>query len=147
MKYPGYVDHPSFAMAILARVLESAGFRVGKVAKTATCVCCGSRHRHGMVDGSIVEVPLIIPGNTVGLGISGRIHRLHGDRVLPRFGLPGEIPPCPGASNVWLPQAGLLPGPALIQTVCHPGDLAKRRLGAPFDQQEPRPQWRALGEF
>ena len=24
-----YVDHPSFAMAILARVLESAGFRVG----------------------------------------------------------------------------------------------------------------------
>ena len=26
-----YVDHPSFAMAILARVLESAGFRVGMV--------------------------------------------------------------------------------------------------------------------
>ena len=24
-----YVDHPSFAMAILGRVLESAGFRVG----------------------------------------------------------------------------------------------------------------------
>src|SRR5256714_15495898 len=24
-----YVDHPSFAMAILARVLEAAGFRVG----------------------------------------------------------------------------------------------------------------------
>jgi hypothetical protein len=26
-----YVDHPSFAMAILARVLENAGFRVGMV--------------------------------------------------------------------------------------------------------------------
>src|SRR3954462_7260713 len=28
-----YVDHPSFAMAILARVLESAGFRVGMLAQ------------------------------------------------------------------------------------------------------------------
>src|SRR5256714_7453023 len=28
-----YVDHPSFAMAILARVLESAGFRVGMLSQ------------------------------------------------------------------------------------------------------------------
>jgi len=26
-----YVDHPSFAMAILGRVLEAAGFRVGSL--------------------------------------------------------------------------------------------------------------------
>src|ERR1700710_2104806 len=28
-----YVDHPSFAMAILARVLEAAGFRVGMLSQ------------------------------------------------------------------------------------------------------------------
>jgi radical SAM superfamily enzyme YgiQ (UPF0313 family) len=28
-----YVDHPSFAMAILGRVLEAAGFRVGIVSQ------------------------------------------------------------------------------------------------------------------
>jgi len=29
----GYVDHPSFAMAILGRVLEAQGFRVGILAQ------------------------------------------------------------------------------------------------------------------
>src|SRR5271166_59118 len=28
-----YVDHPSFAMALLARVLEAAGFRVGMLSQ------------------------------------------------------------------------------------------------------------------
>ena len=28
-----YIDHPSFAMAILGRVLEAAGFRVGIVSQ------------------------------------------------------------------------------------------------------------------
>ena len=34
-----YVDHPSFAMAILARVLESAGFRVGDAVPAGLAEC------------------------------------------------------------------------------------------------------------
>jgi hypothetical protein len=34
-----YIDHPSFAMAILGRVLEAAGFRVGIVSQPAAVLC------------------------------------------------------------------------------------------------------------
>src|SRR5438094_5877404 len=34
-----YIDHPSFAMAILARVLEAAGFRVGMLSQPDWRTC------------------------------------------------------------------------------------------------------------
>jgi hypothetical protein len=42
-----YVDHPSFGMAIIGRLLEAHGFRVGIIARPAGAVLRRHRRQHG----------------------------------------------------------------------------------------------------
>src|SRR5262249_35678483 len=95
----------------------------------------------------MIQIALLIPGDAVGLNMAGGIGRPDPYGVTARPGLPGEIPPHPGASYVRLPQPRRLPGRAVIHAVFDLGDAPKGGPRAPPDELRPGPQLGLPGEF
>src|SRR5258708_20444802 len=65
-----YVDHPSFGMAIIGRVLEAQGFKVGIIAQP---------HWHGTVDFEALGEPRLFFGVTGG-NMDSMVNRSTSDR-------------------------------------------------------------------